>query len=60
MTDQDETENDKTIRAARALSETSIILAAKAMERDDKQECSRLLANADWYKEYAERLENGE
>lgn len=51
------TEDNKTIIAARSLVETSRELAAHCKARGEATEYKRLLDQADWYEEYANRLE---
>ena len=48
----------KTASACRSLSALSRKLAITAMDEGDTKECRRLVEQADWYDEWAERLES--
>lgn len=47
-----------TAAACRSLSALSRNLAITAMDEGDTKECRRLVKQADWYEEWAERLES--
>lgn len=48
----------ETASACRSLSALSRKLAITAMDEGDTKECRRLVEQADWYEEWAERLES--